>query len=68
MERELCWYPTIIAVENNGDEKVYKDDEGCTYVSLHTTELGAQRALQALRGQHFIDRVQHNKRIIFGVW
>lgn len=68
MERESYWYPTIISVETNGDGKVYKDDEGTVYVSLHTTKLGAEQAALALRGLYFVNRVKHDNRIIFGVW
>ena len=68
MERQSYWYPTIISVVNDGDSKVYIDDEGCEYISLHTTEIGAEQAALALRGQNFYNRVQHDGKIIFGVW
>jgi len=68
MERELFWYPTIVSVVNNGKRKVYIDDEGCEYISLHTTEMGAEQAALASQGQNFWNRVQHDGKIIFGVW
>lgn len=68
MERELCWYPTIVSVVNNGDGKFYIDDEDCEYVSLHTTETAAEQAALASKGTHFYNRVRHDGRIIFGVW
>lgn len=67
MKRELCWYPTIVSVVNKGDGKIYIDDEGYEYISLHTTREGAERMALTTFGYHFVTDLQHDGKIIFGV-